>query len=219
MRTSYLKVLQVAALVVLLGLLTSVVAFSATASILVTKDGAQTPGGGWYDYYQGGAKVMFTNDFCFFYADVVSQITAPGFITTINSATLDVYTYSTSALGTFRVFTGNTPWDETSGPFPGWDTEYASTPMQGDGYQHINVTNVVQDWVNGITNNGVGINSGISASAAVVASEEISPDWDTAEPHFTINYTQTAAVPEPSALGALSAGLIGLVGFAIRRRK
>lgn len=74
-------------------LLISVAVFSDTASIAVTKDGAQIPGGSWYNYYPSGGYSAFmnTNDFCCFYADVVPAISTPGYAITINSAKLRLY--------------------------------------------------------------------------------------------------------------------------------
>lgn len=219
MKASCVKVAQITALTVMFVLLISVAAFSATASVLVTKDGAQQPGGSWYDYYNlGWVTMMYSNDFCTFYADVVPVITAPGMTTTVNSAELVVYTYSNAGVlpASISTYTGNTPWDEATGPFMGWDNTYASTTITGDGRWHLDVTQMVQDWVNGAPNNGMGLLSQSGHSASIVTREAVG--WDGALPVFNIDYTQTA-VPEPGALLALCTGLIGMGAFASRRRK
>lgn len=175
--------------------LSAAVALADSVTIPVTKD-AGRDWRGWYSTDNGQPWIYKGAGGCAaFYGDVVGQLTFPEAASvTINSATFNyrlLAAYEHSDPFTIQAFRITEEWLETVSdpanyPGPACAEGYGTVLSPLDGYISVDVTGLVQSWVDGATTNyGVLIKDSDGWSASAIYSQEVG-DW---RPTFTVDYT------------------------------
>ncbi len=127
---------------------------------------------------------------------------------TIDSAVLDLYTYTNNPNDNFGIYRITASWVESTVT---WDTQpahdasaYATTLVNGAGHYTWNIKTLVQEWISGTyPNNGFKLirpSGNLTSWPYFCSSDHATQDW---RPKLTVNYTLTAIAP--SSLGRVKA--------------
>jgi hypothetical protein len=126
----------------------------------------------------------------YFYADILSQISAPGRTTRVLSASLNYRVFGNwenNPPYTIQAFRVAGDWSESTGPVPAYGEGYGTyTGSQLNGWFNLDVKNLVQAWVNGTYSNyGVMLTDTVSYASQGIATRENAED---SRPYFTVRY-------------------------------
>jgi hypothetical protein len=144
---------------------------------------------GWISQ-DGGCVYASSYAKAYFYADIPSQITAPGRITRVLSASLNYRVFGcweNNLPYTIQAFRVADDWDENIGPVPLCEEGYGTyTGSQLNGWFALDLMNLVQAWADGTYSNyGVMLTDTVNYASQGISTRENVVD---SRPYFTVRY-------------------------------